>query len=274
MINKKIIILLSVLLCWPLTVFAATKSITLCGVTSSLTCSVSGQTLSCSRPSNVGSCYYGPYSSTSANSQMGVAFATVSFTSGATGGVSGRHHVCATGSFLNPVRECWSFDINYDVALYYIGLDPDNDNRGSTSDNCPNNANWDQANNDGDSQGNVCDTDDDNDGVLDTSDNCPLNANANQLNTDGDAQGNVCDTDDDNDGVSDGSDKFPLDPTETIDTDNDGIGNNADLDDDGDGVPDYIDAAPLNAANASEVLLPLNNGYKGSSVGESVALPL
>ncbi len=43
----------------------------------------------------------------------------------------------------------------------------------------------------------------DDDAVVDSIDNCPNTANANQLNTDGDSQGNVCDIDDDNDTISD-----------------------------------------------------------------------
>ena len=147
-------------------------------------------------------------------------------------------------------------------------------------DNCPSAANVDQLNTDGDTQGNVCDSDDDNDGVVDTgdafpldaaesvdtdndgtgnnadtdddndgesdvSDNCPSIPNADQLDTDGDTQGDVCDTDDDNDGVVDGSDAFPLNAAESVDTDNDGVGNNADTDDDGDGTADVQDASPL-----------------------------
>ena len=46
-------------------------------------------------------------------------------------------------------------------------------------------TNLNQANADGDAQGDVCDTDDDNDGALDAADNCPLVSNADQLNTDG-----------------------------------------------------------------------------------------
>ncbi len=72
-------------------------------------------------------------------------------------------------------------------------------------------------------------------------DNCPSNANVDQLNTDGDTQGNICDSDDDNDSVPDITDKFPLDVTEAIDTDNDGIGNNADTDDEGDAIIDTED---------------------------------
>jgi len=41
-------------------------------------------------------------------------------------------------------------------------------------DNCPNVANTDQQNTDGDSMGDACDPDDDNDGVADALDNCRL----------------------------------------------------------------------------------------------------
>lgn len=95
--------------------------------------------------------------------------------------------------------------------------------------------------------------DDDGDGVANTSDNCPAVANANQANADGDAQGDVCDADDDNDGVTDANDAFPFDPAESADTDGDAIGNNADQDDDGDGQLDADETAcgsdPLNVAD-------------------------
>jgi hypothetical protein len=48
--------------------------------------------------------------------------------------------------------------------------DPDLDGIASEDDNCPNTANADQANYDGDGQGDVCDNDDDNDGVDDATD--------------------------------------------------------------------------------------------------------
>ena len=54
--------------------------------------------------------------------------------------------------------------------------------------------------------GDACDTDDDNDGRADTVDNCPVNSNNNQANSDGDAEGNVCDADDDNDTYADAVD--------------------------------------------------------------------
>ena len=50
-----------------------------------------------------------------------------------------------------------------------------------------------QNDNDGDSTGDACDLDDDNDGVSDTADNCPINANSNQADDDYDGLGNACD---------------------------------------------------------------------------------
>ena len=57
-------------------------------------------------------------------------------------------------------------------------------------------SNADQANLDGDSLGNVCDTDDDGDGVADGVDNCPLAANPKQSDGDVDGLGDACDTSD------------------------------------------------------------------------------
>jgi hypothetical protein len=70
-------------------------------------------------------------------------------------------------------------------------------------------ANNDQANNDGDIQGDVCDADDDNDGVSDVADNCPIVWNATQADYDSDGQGDACDADDDGDNVADVSDSCP-----------------------------------------------------------------
>lgn len=70
-------------------------------------------------------------------------------------------------------------------------------------DNCPNDANTNQANADGDTLGDVCDNcpnvtnetqdDGDFDDVGDVCDNCPNDANTNQADPDGDNFGSVCD---------------------------------------------------------------------------------
>ncbi|HEX8281855.1 MAG TPA: thrombospondin type 3 repeat-containing protein [Pyrinomonadaceae bacterium] len=53
------------------------------------------------------------------------------------------------------------------------------------------------------------------DGVGDDSDNCPTTANGDQADFDGDGQGDACDLDDDNDNVNDGSDACPNTPAGT-----------------------------------------------------------
>jgi gliding motility-associated-like protein len=75
-----------------------------------------------------------------------------------------------------------------------------------------------------------CDPDDDNDGVLDINDNCPIQANSNQADNDADGLGDACDNDDDNDGVLDGYDNCPFiyNPGQE-DIDKDGIGDICDL---------------------------------------------
>ena len=68
-------------------------------------------------------------------------------------------------------------------------------------------------------------TDTDADMVQDNVDNCPNIANANQLDTDGDGLGDACDDDDDNDTIPDNQDNCPNTPNQDqLDTDNDGIG--------------------------------------------------
>ncbi|MFK7829054.1 MAG: LamG-like jellyroll fold domain-containing protein [Congregibacter sp.] len=87
----------------------------------------------------------------------------------------------------------------------------------------------------------------DNDTIEDSADNCPLDANEDQADLDGDNTGDACDVDIDGDNVPNASDAFPNDSTESEDSDGDGLGNNfeADLgtnpnlaDSDGDGFDD------------------------------------
>ncbi|HKQ96351.1 MAG TPA: thrombospondin type 3 repeat-containing protein [Candidatus Polarisedimenticolia bacterium] len=142
-----------------------------------------------------------------------------------------------------------------------IGWYPDADVDGiaTAADNCPNNANGDQADLDGDNVGDVCDADDDGDGVDDGVDNCPVDANSDQANNDGDGQGDVCDPDDDNDGVADGADNCPFaSNADQADNDADGAGDACDADDDNDGVDDATDNCPF-TANANQADFDLDN---------------
>ncbi|HYD10104.1 MAG TPA: thrombospondin type 3 repeat-containing protein [Acidimicrobiales bacterium] len=71
--------------------------------------------------------------------------------------------------------------------------DGDGDGVPNASDNCATAPNNDQADNDGDAQGDVCDSDDDDDGEDDGDDNCPTVANSDQADTDLDLIGDACD---------------------------------------------------------------------------------
>ena len=95
------------------------------------------------------------------------------------------------GVLNNGSDKVWIDDVL--ITGTAIPTDSDSDGVVDGSDNCPSTSNANQANNDGDSQGDVCDTDDDNDTVVDTTDNCDFNANTNQLDSDNDGLGDVCD---------------------------------------------------------------------------------
>lgn len=88
------------------------------------------------------------------------------------------------------------FILHFSCSKDEVNLDIDNDGIENTVDNCPNTANANQSDIDGDGVGDTCDdfNDSDNDGVEDFEDNCPNTANPNQEDTDGDGVGDVCDT--------------------------------------------------------------------------------
>lgn len=143
---------------------------------------------------------------------------------------------------------------------------PDTDGDGVVDkyDNCPNDANADQANQDFDALGNVCDGtndtgntgDDDGDGVINAVDNCPAIANGEQIDTDGDSDGDVCDStpEGDNDSWSFAADNCVfVDNEDQANVHGDAAdsvaGYEGDIceDQDGDGVVDADDVCPLDA---------------------------
>ena len=81
--------------------------------------------------------------------------------------------------------------------LYLLQPDTDGDGIADSADNCPADANADQADTDADGQGNPCDFtpngDTDGDGIDELVDNCPGVANALQEDNDVDGIGNACD---------------------------------------------------------------------------------
>ena len=79
-----------------------------------------------------------------------------------------------------------------DIGAFEAG-DRDDDGVVDVNDNCPDHVNSNQADNDEDLLGDVCDADDDNDGVSDLADNCPLNSNPLQEDFDEDGIGDACD---------------------------------------------------------------------------------
>jgi len=101
-----------------------------------------------------------------------------------------------------------------DFQITGLEDDDDDDDDGvlDNVDNCPLISNADQADNDNDGMGDICDSDDDNDGIFDQDDNCPSIANPNQEDFDGDGIGDACDDDDDDDGLADASDTCPQTP--------------------------------------------------------------
>ena len=86
------------------------------------------------------------------------------------------------------------------VLTEHCELDADADGICDENDNCPNNANSDQADGDGDGVGDACDAcpadptnDADGDGVCGNVDNCPGASNPTQTDSDGDGVGDACD---------------------------------------------------------------------------------
>ena len=101
--------------------------------------------------------------------------------------------------------DAWLLRTDSGLPLHCFVQDLDGDARADHFDNCPLDANPDQADGDADGFGDACDlcpatfdlarADSDRDGVGDRCDLCPFFGNTDQLDTDGDGSGNLCDPD-------------------------------------------------------------------------------
>ncbi len=189
--------------------------------------------------------------------------------------------------FVPPDRGMVDIDMQPDVDL-----DRDDDGVNDDADNCPDVANPDQADFDGDGIGDLCDDDADGDGAPDDVDNCLMLANEDQLDLDRDGEGDACDDDADGDGldaaaealagtdprradtdgdaIADGDDSCPLRPSRAdFDNDMDGYGDACDEDDDGDGVRDWADVCPGTADPEQNPELCVGD-RDGDGVGDDV----
>ena len=170
----------------------------------------------------------------------------------------------------------------YDMGLWLYETDLDLDGVLDGLDNCPKNANNDQANVDGDSFGDVCDEDIDGDDVLNDVDDCRTGESGWLSDLLSDHDGDGCrdlteDLDDDEDGVFDEYDLCPKGPigwvsTEESDIEGDGC---SDLDSDGDGFVDQADNCP-STANPNQADLDddgIGDVCDADKDGDSIPIP-
>jgi hypothetical protein len=132
------------------------------------------------------------------------------------------------------------FNANRDQA------DRDGDAVGDECDNCLSTSNEYQLDADGDGLGDICDTDVDGDGHLNAMDNCPEVRNPSQTDNDADLMGDACDEDIDGDGVFNLEDNCPfVQNPDQLATDPGSFGTACDQDADNDQIRDLQDNCPL-----------------------------
>ena len=164
-------------------------------------------------------------------------------------------------------------------GIFVASLDQDFDRIPDDADNCALVYNLDQADSNGNGEGDAC-QDSDRDGVLDINDNCVFRYNPNQVDADGDGVGDVCDncaatlnpdqgdrdfdgigdvcdTDRDGDGVDDVADNCLVtkNPNQS-DLDGDGQGDKCDPDIDGDGIDNSVDGEVINGVYVDQSTIP------------------
>jgi hypothetical protein len=146
---------------------------------------------------------------------------------------------------------------NFPGAAFAYLPDADRDSVSDVADNCPSDANRDQADADHDGTGDACDTDDgDGDSVADASDNCPSVANADQADADADGAGDACDPDDDGDSVADASDNCPaVANPDQFDLDGDGLGDACDTANVA--TIDVLPGSPANRLRKAQKIVPV-----------------
>ncbi len=99
--------------------------------------------------------------------------------------------------------------------LVLVSTDSDGDGVNDDVDNCPNSSNPDQADQDGDGIGDLCDPDRDGDNIENNVDNCPSVVNPDQADVDNDGIGDTCDPDKNGNGIPDIDEPIAADDTYT-----------------------------------------------------------